>query len=289
MPSRANTKRLTVNGGFTLVEVAAALVLLGLLLGSTLTLMNRYVDTVIDMQLRQQAFEMARSNMERLLSETTLSDMDDYGTDEFHPELDWETRVEPFYEPLTDRMWIRAVCSAGYIDTQGDRQDVELEHWITNLTKEQIRQILAQQKAEEEYLKILQGGELTDVQKTTVAFLVREGMDVEAYRKLLKKQLRQKIDYLSRNGMTGYETYLLELEEGENEFLQKLGMDFDEYNTFAAEFDPSTFSPESYGPQLETTESDSVNESGTDNPEKTAVENPLDALPSEIREALGGR
>jgi prepilin-type N-terminal cleavage/methylation domain-containing protein len=289
MSGRVQTKRLAASGGFTLVEVAAALVLLGLLLGSTLTLMNRYVDTVIDMQLRQQAFEMARSNMERLLSENTLSDRDDYGTDEFHPELDWEMLVEPFYEPVTNRMWIRAVCLAGYMDTKGQRQDVELEHWITNLTKEQIRQILAQQKAEEEYLKILQGGELTDVQKATVAFLVQEGMDVEAYRKLLKKQLRQKIDYLSRNGMTGYETFVQGLEDEENEFLQKLGMDFDDYNTFAAGFDPSTFNLESYVPDLQTTESDSVNESGTVNPEKASVENPLDALPPDVREALGGR
>lgn len=256
------------------MEVAAALVLLGLLVGSTLTLMNRIIEKVIDYRLRDQAFDLARSNMELLLSENTLSDMDEYGTDEFNPELDWETVVEPFFEPVTDRMWIRAVCTAGFTDSQGERQDIELEHWITNLTPEQIRQIMAQQKAEKEFMDLLQGGELTDVQKATVAFLLQEGLDLGAYRKFLKQQLRQKLEYLSTTGFDGYDTYVVRLEREENVFLEKLGMDFDRYNLFVQEFDPSTFDPTTMSLVPQTPQPEL-----TDTPDLPETKNPLDLLP----------
>jgi prepilin-type N-terminal cleavage/methylation domain-containing protein len=237
------SKHVRWRNGFTLVEVAAAMVLLSLLIASSLTLMNRYVDTVIDLRLRGQAFEIARSNMEQLLSETKLPEMDEYGVDEFHPELDWQTVVEPFYEPVTNRMWIRAVCSAGYTDAKGDRQDIELEHWITNLTPDQIRQIRAQQKAEEEYMELLQGGGLTDVQKATVAFMLQEGLDVDGYRKFLKSQLRRRLEYLSTNTMydNAYVKFCQQLEAEENAWLENHGLDFDKYNDFAKDFDPTQY------------------------------------------------
>lgn len=266
--------------GFTIVEVSAALVLLGLLLASTLMLMNRYVDTVIDFRLREKAFELARSNMEQLLSETKLSDKDDYGTDEFNPELDWETMVEPFFEPVTNQMWIRAVCTAGFLDTKGERQDVELEHWITNLTPEQVKQITAQQKAEQEFMELLQGGDLTDIQKATVAFILQEGLDIEAYRKFLKQQLRQKLEYLSSNGFPGYEQFLVQLEQEENVFLQdKLHLDFDVYNIFAQNFDPTTFNPDEYLANLQNRQPDSPD--APDAPDAPDTQDPSDSPSTE--------
>jgi len=47
---------------------------------------------------------------------------------ETNPAIEWATIVEPFHEPYKDRMWIRAVCSASFIDSKGQQQDVELEH-----------------------------------------------------------------------------------------------------------------------------------------------------------------
>ena len=60
---------------FTMVEVVAALVLLSMILSSVMVLMNRYVDSVIDLELRAEAFELARGNMEQLLAESKLSDI----------------------------------------------------------------------------------------------------------------------------------------------------------------------------------------------------------------------
>jgi len=225
---------------FTMVEVAAAVLLLGIILASVMVLMNRYVDAVIEMQLREEAFELARSNMEQLLSENRLSDMDEFGTSETNSDIEWETRVEPFYEPVTDQMWIRAVCSAGYTDNKGEFQNIELEHWITNLTAAQVKQILAQQAVEEEYAELLAGGEYDAIQETTLAYLKQEGLDDEAYRRFIEKQRRQKLEYIAEKGYAGYEQYLQSLEGEENLFLKELGVDFDAYNDFAASYVPKS-------------------------------------------------
>lgn len=228
--------------GFTIVEVAAALLLLSLMLGSVMVLMNRYVEAVMDMRLEEEAFELARSNMEMLLSETKLSQSSDYGTSETNPAIDWETVVEPFYEPVTSNMWIRAVCKAGYTDTAGEYQEIELEHWITSLTRDQIKQVVAQQKIEAEYLELIQDGYLTDTQQATIAYLEQEGLDVEKYEDLLNIQRKKKLEYLDKKGFDGYDEFVEELEEEEDKLLEKIGMDFDEYNEFAKTYVPKVTS-----------------------------------------------
>ena len=211
---------------FTLVEVGAALVLLSIILSSVMVLMNRYVDSVIELQLRQEAFELARGNMEQLLAESKLSDMAEFGDSEQNPEIEWQTLVEPFYEPVTDQMWIRAVCSAGFDDTKGEYQNIEMEHWITNLTAQQVEQILAQQQIEAEYMDLLADGEASAIEETTLAYLEKEGLDPEAYKRFIEQQKRKKLEYISEKGFEGYEEYLEKLGEEENKFLEKQGMDF---------------------------------------------------------------
>ena len=223
---------------FTMVEVVAALVLLSMILSSVMVLMNRYVDSVIDLELRQEAFELARGNMEQLLAESKLSDMAEFGDSEQNPEIEWQTIVEPFYEPVTDQMWIRAVCSAGFDDSKGEYENIELEHWITGLTAAQVKQILAQQQVEAEYLDLLAGGEDSAIQETTSAYLKEEGLDHEAYDRFAEQQKRKKLEYITEKGFEGYEEYLEKLKEEENKFLEELGMDFDGYNEFAASYVP---------------------------------------------------
>ena len=218
---------------FTMVEVVAALVLLSMILSSVMVLMNRYVDSVIDLELRQEAFELARGNMEQLLAESKLSDMAEFGDSEQNPEIEWQTLVEPFYEPVTDQMWIRAVCSAGFDDSKGEYENIELEHWITGLTAAQVKQILAQQQVEAEYLDLLAGGEDSAIQETTSAYLKEEGLDHEAYDRFAEQQKRKKLEYITEKGFEGYEEYLEKLSEEENKFLEELGMDFEGYNEFA--------------------------------------------------------
>lgn len=240
MQSSSDHKQIvkTKRVGFTLVEVVAAMGLLAIMLSSVLVVMDHFVGAVIDMRLRQEAFELARSNMETLLSESKVSDLYDYGESEINPDIQWETTVEPFYEPYKSRMWIRAVCSASFVDSKDQEQNVELEHWITNLTAAQINQILAQQQVESAYMDLLNEGQYSDVQLTTIAYLEEAQLDVDTYKEFLEQQRRQKVEYLDKNGMDGYEAYVEQLREEEDEFLQDLGMNFAAYNEFAENYVP---------------------------------------------------
>jgi len=274
-----------VKSAFTMVEVVAALVLLSMILSSVLVLMNRYVDSVIDLQLRAEAFELARGNMEQLLAETKLSDRTEFGDSETNPDIEWQTLVEPFYEPMTNKMWVRAVCSAGFTDSKGEFKNIELEHWITNLTAAQVKKIVAQQQVESEYLDLLAGGEDSAIQETTGAYLKEEGLDHEAYKRFSEQQKRKKIEYINENGFEGYEEYLETLKEEESKFLEELGMDFDAYNEFAANYVPkNTGLPDFYGDFDNTPSSDRPRDDGpdTDPSDPDDFEIPWDRIPPEL-------
>ena len=149
---------------FTLIEVSVALVILGMIAATVLVVVNRAMDTVVAWQTKMEAFEVARENMEKVLAQKSVTDTVEYGTSEKNPGINWETTVESFYEPVSNRMWIRAVCSAAYIDDSGEEQKIELTHWITGPNKKQVEQILEQKLIEEEYRQTLgeSSGEQTE-------------------------------------------------------------------------------------------------------------------------------
>ena len=128
--------------GFSLPEVVVAVSILAFISASVLVVINRCIASATDSVLRMQAFEVARENMEKLLVSDSVTEMVEYGSSDKHPEIQWQTVVETFYEPLTERIWIRAVCSAEYTDAASEVQTVELTHWLTNLTKEQLLRII---------------------------------------------------------------------------------------------------------------------------------------------------
>jgi prepilin-type N-terminal cleavage/methylation domain-containing protein len=134
------------NTAFTLVEVMTALVILAIISSSVLVVINRCMASAADSALRMQTFEVARDNMETLLSRDSVNEMVEYGSSDKHPEIQWKTVVETFYEPVTEQMWVRAICSAEYADTAGDVQTIELTHWLTGLTREQLIQMIKQEQ-----------------------------------------------------------------------------------------------------------------------------------------------
>ena len=98
--------------GFSLIESVTALIILALVSSSVLVVVNRCIASVTDLQMQMQAFDVARENMEKLLAKDVVHEMSEYGSSDRYPEIQWSTAVETFYEPLTMRMWIQAVCSA---------------------------------------------------------------------------------------------------------------------------------------------------------------------------------
>lgn len=231
------------NKAFTLVEVAVTIVVVALIAGTSMTILDNLVGAMLDIRMHTDAFEIARQNMETLLSLQNVQDKVEFGVSEIHPEIQWQTAIEPFYEPVTNAMWVRAVCSASYTDSKGKFQEIELEHWLTNLPADVVRQIIQQRKAEEEYLDLLAGtasGQAeAELQESTMAYLEEAGLDVDAYASFLDRQRRSKLDYIARNGFDdGYADFLEQLREDENRFLQQLGMNIDEYNRFAVAYVP---------------------------------------------------
>ncbi len=138
--------------GFTFIEVVTAIAILGLITSSVLVVLNRSIEAVIDSRVRMQTFGLARRNMEELLASNSVSDMAEFGVHELNEDIEWETVVEPFDEPVKSKMWIRAICSASFTDRHGERQRIELTHWLTPLSASQQRQIMDQRKRQQEAL-----------------------------------------------------------------------------------------------------------------------------------------
>lgn len=137
---------------FSLVETVTALIILAITTSSVLVVINRCVSSTADSAIRRQAFEVARDNMETVLTSTSVSEMVEVGASDKYPQIQWQTTIEPFYEPVTERMWVQATCSAEYDDTAGELQTVELTHWLTDLTKKQLLEIIEERQKEKERL-----------------------------------------------------------------------------------------------------------------------------------------
>ena len=148
-PARDPKARCLRHGrGFTLLEVITALAILGLTASSVLIVIDRCVCSASDSALRMEAFTLARENLEKILVRDTVDEMVEYGTSERYPDITWQTLVEGFPEPVTGQMWVRAVCSAEYVDATGETQRIELTHWIAQLSDQQAGQLVGEQDLE---------------------------------------------------------------------------------------------------------------------------------------------
>ena len=217
------SKKILSKPAFTLVEVLAALSILALISSSVLVVINRCAASGADTALRMQAFEVARENMEKLLALPTIEEKVEYGDSERYPDISWQTVVETFYEPITSRMWLRGVCSSQYIDSEGQEQTVELTHWLTDLTKNQLLDIMSREDEE---------GQLTDQLIATIEEAAEyAGVDVETIENWLENGLlktgngsfvRMNLDiYQINNGQPSAEDKKLQV-QSEAELIKKM-------------------------------------------------------------------
>ncbi|MEN6578274.1 MAG: prepilin-type N-terminal cleavage/methylation domain-containing protein [Phycisphaerales bacterium] len=169
------------SAGFTLVEVVTALAILGLVSSSVLLVVDRCVSSAADSSLRMEAFELARENMEQALIRDSVEESVDYGRSEKYADVTWQTVIEAFPEPVNGQMWIRAVCSAEYKDSQDETQKVELVHWIAALTDQQASQIMDDEdlerlEADQAIPTAEQAAEYAGVDAQTLAQWVENGL-----------------------------------------------------------------------------------------------------------------
>jgi hypothetical protein len=132
--------------------VTAALVVLALAGSAVVVVVNRGVAEAADLELRRQALETARRNIEDLLSGDSVAETVEYGSSDVYPGIEYQKVVEAFYEPITSRMWIKATCAAEYTDSSNEVRAVELTHWLTDLTRQQMLEIIDRRQAGEEVL-----------------------------------------------------------------------------------------------------------------------------------------
>ena len=171
--------------GFSLAEVMASVVILGLVCTGVMTVINRNAAKAADLVLKSAAFNVARENMEQMLCSYAVEEMVEYGYDDFYPDIQWQKSVETFYEPVTSRMWVRGVCSAEYRDSSGELQTIELSSWLNGLTKEQLLKIANRKKREADEFAdnsiedIEEAAEYADVDEETVRQWVENGMPLD--------------------------------------------------------------------------------------------------------------
>ncbi|MHC4640388.1 MAG: hypothetical protein ACYS32_02000 [Planctomycetota bacterium] len=179
---RLYTKRAAREKAFSLAETVVALMILAFISTNVLIVINNYMASAANSVLRMQAYEVARKNMEFLLSSSSVEESVEYGTSELFPDIQWQTAVETFYEPINATMWIQAVCSAEYTDSEGEVQTIELTHWLTDISKAQMLQILAQKEKEKELLAgeiietLEEAAEYAGVDEQTIQQWVKNGM-----------------------------------------------------------------------------------------------------------------
>jgi prepilin-type N-terminal cleavage/methylation domain-containing protein len=170
------------SGGFTLIEVMAALMILTIVCSGVWVVIDRCMATSADLALRMAAFEVVRENMEKILTSGSVKEKVEYGTCDKYPDISWEALVETFSEPVAGKMWARAVCSAEYVDISGQIQTVRLEHWLTDLTEEQVAQITKNKEMEDAEFAdqiletVEQAAEYAGVDVNTIEYWVENGL-----------------------------------------------------------------------------------------------------------------
>jgi type II secretory pathway pseudopilin PulG len=189
---RVGAVRGTKEKAFSLAEVIAALMILAFISTSVLVVINRYMASAANSVLRMQAFEVARRNMEELISLDSVSESVEYGNSEMFPDIRWETSVETFYEPVTAKMWIQGICTAEYDDSEGEVQTVELTHWLTDVSKAELLQILAQRQeetADEVFETLEEAADYAGVDEETIQEWIDNGMRLTDDGKFIKNEL----------------------------------------------------------------------------------------------------
>lgn len=139
--------------GFSLLEVVVALGVLATICSAVLVVMNRCIAATIDSRTKMEAFRIVRKNMEKVLGADFVTLTAEMGVSETNPDIEWQTVVETFNEPVGAGIWLQAVCSATYTDSAAQKQTIELVHWLTDLSRPDQQLIQKQRERELEYLE----------------------------------------------------------------------------------------------------------------------------------------
>ena len=143
----------------------AALGVLAVITSSVLVIVDQCMNSVADMKLRRNAFEIARENMEILMTEKTVSEKSEFGVSELYPEIEWQTTIEMFSPQGSNDKWLEATCSSQYYDSKDETQTVEFTAWLTMLSKKDVLKVQKNRKILQEIEGIDGADQLGDLGK----------------------------------------------------------------------------------------------------------------------------
>ena len=178
-----------------------ALSILALISSSVWVVIDRSVTSMADLEMQMNAFEIARENMETLLSKSSVSETTEYGSSDKYPDIQWKTVVETFYEPIESQVWLRGTCTAEYFDSSGEKKTIELSHWLSGLTEAQLLQLSMQDEAEQEMLEdqfietVEDAAEYAGVDPETIEQWLEDGLETTEEGFFIKSEL----DYFKSN------------------------------------------------------------------------------------------
>ena len=178
-----------------------ALSILALISSSVWVVIDRSVRSMTDLEMQMHAFEIARENMETLLSKSSATETTEYGSSDKYPDIQWKTVVETFYEPIESQVWLRGTCIAEYFDSNGEKQTIELSHWLTGLTEAQLLQLSKQDEAEQQTLEdqfidtVEDAAEYAGVEPETIEQWLEDGLETTEEGYFIKSDL----DYFKSN------------------------------------------------------------------------------------------
>lgn len=139
--------------GFSLLEVVVALSVLAAICSSVMVVMNQSIAATIDIRTKMEAFRLVRENLEKVLAADSVTLVSEMGVSDTNPDIQWQTVVETFNPPVGAKMWLQAVCSVTYTDSKGEKQTIELTHWLTELSDRDKQLIQKQRERELEYME----------------------------------------------------------------------------------------------------------------------------------------
>ena len=266
---------------FTLIEVMAAVLILSLITSSVLTIMNRCISATIDSRKKMLAFELARENMETLLSASSMREKNEFGVSHLDPEIEWETIIETTSVSGSNKLYLQAVCSATYIDTEGESQKIEFTHWITKLSAKHIAMIKNRDKLELEHFDRIEYDKfLQFLRKEILSYLGTSRQDASEYRDLLKELNDEKSEFIEKTRRfddDAYDEFIESQTDQETDFLVPDYLTFEEYDLFREiatkkfEAERSGQSGDSSATDKDGLDSDSDEDKNTSDPDKESI------------------
>lgn len=128
---------------FTIVEVLAAMIIVGMIAGSVMVVINNCIESIDEMCVRQEAFELAKENIEKVLLSSKVKESIESGTSDINPEVECEVKIRAEDSKTEDGgMWVQATITSTFKDENNKPQTIEFNTWLTKLTEAEEKQLL---------------------------------------------------------------------------------------------------------------------------------------------------